>query len=86
MCFLSIWPRQRIIAAQMFHAPLEKAGLVPPHCKVLKLQVGVSGALTITYEVFLDAGQLVTLGEIFQTVGQRVIDDDERAARARGKE
>jgi len=58
-----------IIDVRALHKPLADAGIVPPHCRLMSMQIGVTGGLTVTYEVFLTAEQLVALGVIFQTVG-----------------
>jgi hypothetical protein len=60
---------QDIIDVRRLHKPLMDAGLVPPNCRVWSMSIGVKGALSITYEIFLTAEQLVTLGRIFQIVG-----------------
>lgn len=67
---------QTLINIQRFHRPLLDAGLVPPNCKLWELSVGVSGALSVRYEVFLTAEQLVQLGRIFQEVGASYVRDD----------
>jgi hypothetical protein len=58
-----------IIDVRRFHKPLADAGLVPDHCRVVDMSIGVSGAFTIRYEVMLTAAQLVALGEVFKAVG-----------------
>lgn len=67
---------KHLINVQRFHEPLATAGLVPANCRVIDLSIGVSGALAVKYEVFLTAEQLITLGEIFRAVGQRIVDED----------
>lgn len=59
-----------------FHGPMMAAGLVPPNCKLWELSVGVSGALSVRYEVFLTAEQLVQLGTIFHDIGTAQLDAD----------
>lgn len=68
-----------LINVQKFHAPLEAAGLVPKNCRVLDITIGVSGALSVRYEVFLTAEQLVRLGTIFQAVGESIVADDTKS-------
>jgi hypothetical protein len=65
-----------LINVQKFHAPLQAAGLVPENCRLLEISIGVHGSLSIRYDVFLTAEQLVTLGSIFQNVGESIIADD----------
>ena len=62
-----------MINVQRLHKPLEEAGLVPPHCRLLELQIGVGGALSVKYEVYLDAAQVVRLGMILQDVGNELL-------------
>ena len=62
-----------LIDLRRFHEPLAKAGLVPQNCKVLNIQIGVSGALTVTYEVFWEAKELAAFGEICQQIGAAVL-------------
>jgi hypothetical protein len=57
------------IDVRALHGPLMDAGIVPKNCRLMSMQVGVSGGLSVTYEVYLTAQQLVTLGDIFRTVG-----------------
>jgi hypothetical protein len=71
-----------LINVQKFHAPLQAAGLVPENCRVLDISIGVSGALSVRYEVFLTAEQLVTLGSIFQVVGESIVADRTRKSSA----
>lgn len=73
-----------LINIQRFHQPMMEAGLVPANCKLWEISVGVTGALTVRYEVFLTAEQLVTLGGVFTTVGTDVLTADETAAAKRG--
>lgn len=63
-----------LINLKRFHDPLREAGLVPPNCKVLHIAIGVDGALTVQYEIFLEAEELVKLGAVFQQVGHAVLD------------
>jgi len=58
------------------HQPLMAAGLVPPNCRLMHISIGVSGALMVQFEVYLDASQLVTLGTVFQEVGTAIVDRD----------
>lgn len=67
-----------LINVQKFHAPLQAAGLVPANCRVLDISVGVHGALSVRYEVFLTAEELVSLGSIFQRVGESIITDEKK--------
>jgi hypothetical protein len=70
-----------LIDVKRFHQPLMEAGLVPPNCKLWEISVGVSGALSIRYEVYLTADQLVQLGAIFQAVGAKHRPEDVTASR-----
>lgn len=55
------------------HAPLQAAGLVPPNCRLMEISIGVTGAMTIRYEVFVTADELVKLGSVFQFVGDEML-------------
>jgi hypothetical protein len=68
-----------LINVQKFHGPLQAAGLVPENCRLLEILIGVHGALSIRYDVFLTAEQLVTLGAIFHDVGESIIADDKKS-------
>lgn len=70
----------RILHARAFHEPLQAAGLVPPHCKLLDIVIGVDGAVSVIYEAFLDAEQIERIGAIFVDVARRQL--AESAARA----
>lgn len=66
-----------LIDLTALHQPLMDAGLVPPHCKTMWLSIGLTGALTVHYEVFLDAEDLVKLGAVFQQVGHAALGKDD---------
>jgi hypothetical protein len=57
------------VDVRAFHKPLFDAGLVPEHCRVLDISIGVNGGLMVRYAVFLTPAQLVALGGVFQQVG-----------------
>jgi hypothetical protein len=65
-----------LINIRRFHKPLMDAGLVPLNCKLWEISIGVAGALTVRYEVFLTAEQLVQLGGVFQAVGASYLQAD----------
>lgn len=67
---------KRLINVQRFHQPLMEAGLIPENCKLWDFSVGISGALSVRYEVFLTAEQLVTLGAIFQRIGESIVNGE----------
>lgn len=62
---------QHLINIKHFHQPLQDAGLVPPHCRLLEIEIGVSGALTVRYEVYWDANQLIAFADICRRIGQQ---------------
>jgi hypothetical protein len=66
----------RVVDVRAFHEPLMAAGLVPQGCKLLDIAIGVSGAFTVTYQVFWTPTDLVRFGQICQQIGAAVIDDD----------
>ena len=66
------------VVSQSLHAPLEAAGLVPPNCRLMEISIGVNGALTIRYEVFVTADELVKLGSVFQFVGDEMLKHESR--------
>jgi hypothetical protein len=74
------------IHARAFHEPIMAAGLVPPHCKLLDVIVGVDGAMSVIYEAFLDIDQIEKLGAIFVDVARRHRADDERNVAANAKQ
>ena len=61
------------VDVRRFHAPLMDAGLVPLNCRVLDLSIALNGALTVRYEIFLTAEQVVQLGQVFQDVGTAIL-------------
>jgi len=65
-----------LIDVRALHKPLKDAGIVPDHCRLLSMQVGVTGALSITYEVFVTVDQLAALGRVFQAVSSQLDDAD----------
>jgi hypothetical protein len=65
-----------LINVQKLHAPLIAAGLVPENCRVLDISIAASGVLSLRYEVFLTAEQLVTLGSVFRVVGESIVADE----------
>jgi hypothetical protein len=74
---------KHLINVKMLHAPLAAAGLVPANCRVLDISIGVSGALSVRYEVFLTAEQLVSLGSVLQVVGESIMADQKESGAPR---
>jgi hypothetical protein len=66
------------VAIQSLHAPLQAAGLVPPNCRLMEISIGVTGAMTIRYEVYVTADELVKLGSVFQGVGDEMLKHESR--------
>jgi hypothetical protein len=69
---------KHLIDVTRLHRPLQDAGLVPANCRLLELSVGVNGVLTLKYEVFVTAAQLIALGNVFAVVGLEIADAEER--------
>ena len=61
----------RILHARAFHEPLMNAGLVPPHCKLMDVIIGVDGAVSVVYEAFLDFDQIERLATVLLDVARR---------------
>jgi hypothetical protein len=55
---------------------LAEAGLVPDNCRLLEIQIGVTGVLMLRYEICATPDQLVTLGAVLQRVGAQVIHEE----------
>jgi len=62
----------KLIDVRAFHEPLKRAGLVPEHCRVLTVAIGLQGGFSITYEVYLDTDQVKRLGAVLQEVADKV--------------
>ena len=60
---------QHLVNLQALHQPLIDAELVPPECRLMRIDIGVSGAFVVTYEVFFTAEQVAKLGRVLQEVG-----------------
>ena len=59
------------VSSRSLHVELANAGLVPPHCRSIDIQIKTDGALVLVYEVFLDYAQLGALGRAFVEVAAR---------------
>jgi len=68
----------RYVNVKRLHKPLEAAGLVPHHCRLLDLVIGTEGALIVRYEVLVTAEQLVALGDVFTRLGNNIIEGKDR--------
>jgi hypothetical protein len=65
-----------IVNVQRFHKPLADAGIVPEHCRLLEMGIGVSGGFILRYEVFATAAQLAAIGVIFQSIGDELVEEE----------
>ena len=68
-----------VLDVRRFHKPLADAGIVPEHCRLLEMGIGVSGGFVLRYEVFATAAQLTAIGIMFQTVGDELVDEERKA-------
>jgi hypothetical protein len=55
-----------------------EAGLVPENCHLLELSVGTTGVLTLKYEIFVSAQQLIALGNVLAGVGLEILADAQK--------
>jgi hypothetical protein len=63
---------QRYLDLRRLHKPLADAGLVPDNCRLLQIDIGVTGAFQVTYQVMFTTEQVATLGRVFQDVATAV--------------
>jgi hypothetical protein len=48
-------------------------GLVPEHCRILSIEVGVSGAVLVRYEKYIDEAELVKFGDAFMATAEKLL-------------
>ncbi len=75
-----------LINMRRFHEPLRAAGLVPDNCRGMHLAIGVDGAMSMTYDVFLTAEQLIAMGTVLRNVGEAIVTEDlNRSSKPKGE-
>jgi hypothetical protein len=80
----------RILSSRAIEKELEKRGLIPPNCHFLNIDIPVTGAMSISYKVFITTDKLADLADALRASVDTENESErhrlERAGAAKGED
>ena len=61
---------KQLVTNRRIAAELHNAGLLPPSCRLVELSIGVTGALVIRYERFVDVEEFGKVADALRAVSE----------------